>query len=92
MLTELLPQNAILLSQILNDWQLSLIHLTGNGHEQEQERIERPRHLVPTNCPIPRHQVVTTSRFQQFEYSGHTGQTNVMQALRRKAFVPNRSS
>ena len=73
MLTELLPQDSIFLSQILDDLQLSLIHPTGNGHEQELERIERSRHPVLTDCPIPRHQVVTTSRFQQFEYPGHTG-------------------
>jgi hypothetical protein len=51
MLTELLPQDSILLSQILDDWQLSLIHPAGHGHEQELERIERSRHPVPTIVP-----------------------------------------
>src|ERR1700751_2106038 len=63
MLTELLPQYSILLSQILDDLRLSLIHPPGNGHEQELEGIEHSRHLFPPIVATLRHQIVTTSRF-----------------------------
>jgi hypothetical protein len=62
MLTELLPQNSILLSQILDYLQLSLIHPPGNGHKQELEGIEILG-ICPTDCRSPRRQILTTSRF-----------------------------
>jgi hypothetical protein len=42
----LLTQNAILLSKIIDDLQLTLIHPAGNRDHQEPERIQRRKHRI----------------------------------------------
>jgi hypothetical protein len=39
-ITELLAKNPVLLTQIVNDLQLALIHPPGNGDQQKAERVE----------------------------------------------------
>src|ERR1700740_1542777 len=50
---ELLAQNSVLLSPILDHLLLALIHPTANRHQQELNRIEHSRPLLPILSTLP---------------------------------------
>jgi hypothetical protein len=43
---ELLTQNPVLLTQVIDDLQLALVHPPGNGDQHEPERLQDSGHLV----------------------------------------------
>src|SRR5438105_3230792 len=86
MLTELLPQDSILLSQILDDLQLSLIHPPGNGHEQERPRVSRLIALALRFQDLLSHGSVR--KHAQLAVLGHVSRVRVCQILLLNNLAP----
>jgi hypothetical protein len=68
----LLPQHAILLTEIIDHLQLALVHPAGNRDREEPERVQNSWHVVESLLPAPEGRYRPPVS-KQIQFSVHTG-------------------